>query len=115
MSIRPDVGGTAWSTRLTSAEIEMLGSYVHDARHVDAFAEFVAMTTWDVEHRADGPMMKSVGGTTWRGLSNLMQRRGYRVVRELGAPAATSWAVHLRIIPDVRGAREGSPLSFPRA
>ena len=92
----------------------MLGPYVEDAHHVDAFAEFVALTTWDVEQRAEGPMMKSAAGTTWRGLSNLMQRRGYHVVRELGAPAATSWAVHLRIIPDVRGTREDAPVSLRR-
>jgi len=93
----------------------MLGPYVHDAGHVDAFAEFVAMTTWDVEERADGTMLKSAAGTTWRGLSNLMQRRGYRVVRELGAPAATSWAVHLRIIPNVRRAGENLPVSLRHA
>src|SRR5262249_50071119 len=110
-SIQPDVGG-AWSTGLTSDELELLGACVNDARHLDAFADFVAMTTWDVEQRADGPIMKSAAGTTWRGLSNLMERRGYRVVRELGAPAATSWAVHLRIIPDVRGAREDAPVSL---
>ena len=114
-SIRRDVGGTAWSTRLTSDELELLGTRVDDARHLNAFAEFVAMTTWDVEQRADGPLMKSVAGTTWRGLSNLMQRRGYRVVRELGAPAAASWAVHLRIIPDVRATREDAPVSVRHA
>jgi len=92
----------------------MLGPSVHDASHVDAFAEFVAMTTWEVEQRADGPLLKSAAGVTWRGLSNLMQRRGYRIVRELGAPAATSWAVHLRIIPDVRGTREDAPVSLRR-
>jgi hypothetical protein len=100
---------------LTSDELELLGARVNDARHLDAFADFVAMTTWDVEQRADGPMMKSAAGSTWRGLSNLMQRRGYRVVRELGAPAATSWAVHLSIIPDLRGTREDVSVSVQRA
>ena len=92
----------------------MLGPNVHDARHVDAFAEFVTMTTWDVEQRADGPLLRSAAGVTWRGLSNLMQRRGYRAVRELGAPAATCWAVHLRIIPDVRVPGKDAPASLRR-
>jgi len=38
---------------------------------------------------------KSATGTTWVGLANLMRRQGYRVVGDLGIPAAASWAAHL--------------------
>ena len=35
---------------------------------------------------------------TWHSLANLMRRKDYWLVRELGVPAATSWALHLGVI-----------------
>jgi hypothetical protein len=42
----------------------------------------------------------------WLSLGKLMRRRGYEVVRDLGIPAATSWAVHLRLVAPDGIARE---------
>ena len=37
-------------------------------------------------------------GHIWLGLFHLMARHGYECVREVGTPAANSWATHLQAI-----------------
>jgi hypothetical protein len=71
---------------------------------------FMALTRWEVEREANRLRAKSAAGPTWVGLSNLMERRAYRVVGDLGAEAAAVWAVHLGVIqrdadPEPRAAR----------
>jgi hypothetical protein len=65
----------------------------------DAVSRFLALTAWEVEREANRQARRSPIGTTWLSLSKLMQRRGYRIVAELGRPAAVSWGVHLGVIP----------------
>jgi hypothetical protein len=60
--------------------------------------EFMELTRWEVEREADRLQAKSSAGSTWVGLRNLMERRSYRVVAELGVEAATVWAAHLGVI-----------------
>jgi hypothetical protein len=60
-----------------------------------ALKRFLALTVWDVEAEAVRRQRRSATGTTWVGLANLMRRQGYRVVGDLGIPAAASWAAHL--------------------
>jgi hypothetical protein len=69
------------------------------ARTPASFDEFLALTRWDVERQANLLRATSAAGATWDGLSKLMERRSYRVVREIGLDAARAWAVHLEIAP----------------
>jgi hypothetical protein len=63
-----------------------------------AFDRFLAMTVWDVEATAERSRRRSSAGSTWVGLCNVMMRRGFVKVEELGAPAARSWALHLGVV-----------------
>jgi hypothetical protein len=65
----------------------------------EALERFVALTRWEVESRMQQTLARSRYGVTWLGLWNLMQRQGYIRVADLGRPAATSWAIHLGVIP----------------
>src|SRR5262245_690973 len=79
-------------------EPELFGDGPHDvAADADALNAFLALTVWEVERQAERARVRPVG-TTWIGLCNLMQRRGYVTVEELGHQAATSWASHLGVI-----------------
>jgi hypothetical protein len=69
------------------------------ARSPASFDEFLTLTRWDVERQADLLRATSSAGATWDGLGKLMERREYRVVREIGLDAARAWAVHLEIVP----------------
>jgi hypothetical protein len=64
-----------------------------------ALEAFMALTWYDVEEMSDKLRRTSATGVTWEGLSKLMQRGGHHSVQDLGVPAATSWAVHLGIVP----------------
>jgi hypothetical protein len=61
------------------------------------FGGFVRMTASEVEAEAIRVHKLSPAGTTWMGLSNLMQRQGYKVIGELGLAAAGAWATHLGV------------------
>jgi hypothetical protein len=86
----------------TDAELTLTG--------VDgALDRFLAMTVWDVEATAERSRKRSAG-TTWAGLFNVMMRRGYVKVEDLGAAAARSWALHLGVLGAPRTAA-GAPAS----
>jgi hypothetical protein len=70
---------------------------------------FLAMTVWDVEATAERSRKRSAG-STWAGLFNVMMRRGFVKVEDLGAPAARSWAVHLGLVGALRPV-SGEPAS----
>jgi len=76
-------------------DVHVLGG-IHGA---DALERFLALTSWEVEREADRQARRSPAGTTWLSLSKLMQRNGYRIVAELGLPAAISWGMHLGVLP----------------
>jgi hypothetical protein len=90
----------------TDAELTLAGG---DA----VFDSFLELTVWDVEAAAERSRKRSSAGTTWVGLYNVMMRRGFLRVEELGAPAARSWAAHLGVVGDPASAAEepaaGSP------
>jgi hypothetical protein len=79
-----------------------------DLRHLvspadlDAFTRFMALSCWDVEAIALRQQKRDRTGTTWIGLSNLMQRKGYASVEVLGIPAAAAWARRLDVIGERR-------------
>jgi hypothetical protein len=58
--------------------------------------DFLALNRFEVEQLARRSV-KTTKGKTWTGLSNMMERRGYHVVEDLGFDAATRWATHLGI------------------
>ena len=68
------------------------------ADDADAVGRFLRLTSWEIEQEANRLARRSPEGTTWLSLSKLMQRGGYRIVGELGMPAAISWGVHLGVI-----------------
>jgi hypothetical protein len=76
-----------------------------DQQRSNALEEFLALTRWEVEAQAERTLARSQVGVTWLGLWHLMQRLGLMRVRELGLPAATSWAVHLGVIPKANAKR----------
>jgi hypothetical protein len=65
----------------------------------EAVGRFLALTSWEIEREANRQARRSPSGTTWLSLSSLMQRHGYRIVADLGVPAAISWGVHLGVLP----------------
>jgi hypothetical protein len=67
-----------------------------DARDADALERFLCLSLEDVRVRAAGHTW--TGGSTWAGLLRLMERKGFDQVHELGAAAATAWAVQLAIV-----------------
>jgi hypothetical protein len=89
----------------TDAEVTLTGAD-------GALGRFLAMTVWDVEATAERSRKRSAG-STWAGLFNVMMRRGYVKVEDLGAPAARSWALHLGVLGDQpRPSQEGAS-GFP--
>jgi hypothetical protein len=71
---------------------------------MDALKGFLSLSKWEVEAEALRSLSRTSTGTTWMGLSTLMQRRGYTTVEALGTPAAIVWARHLGIISKDRSA-----------
>ena len=60
------------------------------------YTTFLDLTAEDVRKTAAGPLPL---GTllVWRGLSTLMDRKGFRTVGELGPDTAAVWASHLNL------------------
>jgi hypothetical protein len=94
-----------------SYELRLSVAYDDDlsASEDEALSEFLVLSSADVEARAIRSLRGSPAGTTWLGLSKLMERQSYQLVRDLGLPAAGSWARHLGLID--HGA---PPVSSPR-
>jgi hypothetical protein len=83
------------------AKTPMLVSSLTAWNGVDPLQRFLGLTVYEVEQEAKIARTPVAIPRIWLSLSKLMRRRGYEVVRELGLPAATSWAVHLRVVaPD---------------
>jgi hypothetical protein len=80
----------------TDAEVTLTGAD-------GALDRFLSMTVWDVEATAERSRKRSAG-STWAGLFNVMMRRGFTKVGDLGAPAARSWALHLGVLGEPRSA-----------
>src|SRR5262245_27147725 len=74
----------------------------------EALNRFLSLSSWEIEQQANRRARTSPDGTTWLSLSKLMQRNGYRIVGELGLPAAISWGVHLGVLPST--ARPAPPV-----
>src|SRR5215469_13635448 len=56
-----------------------------------SLVDFLALNRFEVEQLAKRSV-KTTKGKTWTGLSNMMERRGYHMVEDLGFDAATRWA-----------------------
>jgi hypothetical protein len=65
---------------------------------LDGLERFLGLSLWEVEHEAASARGPVAFARTWYSLANLMRRKDYGLVRELGVPAATSWAEHLGVI-----------------
>ena len=65
----------------------------------ETLEQFLLLTRDDVEVVVERTMRKSMFDRTWVGLLATLERNGYSRVRELGVPAATSWASNLGLIP----------------
>jgi len=76
----------------------------------DVLEQFLGLNVWEVENEAASVRGGISAARTWHSLANLMHRKDYRLVRELGIPAATSWAVHLGVI----GSQAKQPVSGSR-
>jgi hypothetical protein len=90
----------------TDAEVTLSGAE-------GVFDRFLELTVWDVEAAAERSRRRSSAGTTWVGLYNVMMRRGFLRVEELGAPAARSWAAHLGVVGDPASAAEEPAAGAP--
>jgi hypothetical protein len=64
----------------------------------DGLERFLGLSVREVENEAAGARGAVAMARTWHSLANLMRRKDYWLVRELGVPAATSWALHLGVI-----------------
>ena len=73
----------------------------------DVLERFLGLSIWEVEDEAVRARGAVATARTWHSLANLMRRKDCGVVRELGVPAATSWATHLGVI-GTQAAREAS-------
>jgi len=73
----------------------------------DVLERFLGLSVWEVENEAASARGAVGLARTWYSLANLMRRKDYWLVRELGVPAATSWAVHLGVI----GSQTKQPVS----
>ena len=76
----------------------------------DVLERFLGLSVWEVENEAASARGAVALSRTWYSLANLMRRKDYWLVRELGVPAATSWAVHLGVI----GSQAQEPVSGSR-
>jgi hypothetical protein len=66
----------------------------------DRLERFLRLSRSDVESIV-GLTRKHRAGQTWDGLYQLLERNGHEYVRDIGIPAATSWAIHLELLPRV--------------
>jgi len=66
----------------------------------DVFRQFMLLTRTEVEAVMKATLRRHRLGRTWAGLFHLMERNGYRQVRDMGIPAATSWATHLELLTE---------------
>jgi len=64
----------------------------------DPLQEFLSLTLPDVELAAATARSPVGRARMWEGLGNVMCRRGYWAVRELGEPAAAAWAGQLGVL-----------------
>lgn len=64
----------------------------------DGLERFLGLSIWEVENEAARARGAVAMARTWYSLANLMRRKDCGVVRQLGVPAATSWATHLGVI-----------------
>jgi hypothetical protein len=76
----------------------------------DGLERFLDLTVWEVENEAASVRGAVAAARTWHSLANLMHRKDYWLVRDLGIPAATSWAVHVGVI----GSQAKQPVSGSR-
>lgn len=60
---------------------------------------FLELDREDVQAIVKRTLRSSPRGRTWQGLEHVMEQKGYRRVRELGADAAAVWARHLGVVP----------------
>ena len=73
----------------------------------DVLERFLGLSLFEVQNEAATARGSIAAARTWDSLANVMRRNDYALVRELGVPAATSWAVHLGVI----GERAKEPAS----
>ena len=66
----------------------------------DQLERFLLLTISDVQWIVLSTRKHRVG-QTWAGLLEVMQRNGHESVAGIGVPAATSWAMHLKLLPRV--------------
>ena len=101
---------TADADRWYFAELQQ-GKTTPDRNTLDRFLD---LDQSDVDWIATSAQFHRLG-QTWAGLSRLLAREGHTLVREIGVPAATSWATHLNLTsgtPNRRGEEVGdAPLS----
>jgi hypothetical protein len=76
----------------------------------DVFEHFLGLNVWEIENEAASARGAVSAARTWHSLASLMRRKDYSLVRDLGIPAATSWAVHLGVI----GSQAKQPVSGSR-
>ena len=76
----------------------------------DVLEQFLGLNVWEVENEAASVRGAISAARTWHSVASLMRRKDYSQVRDLGIPAATSWAVHLGVI----GSQAKQPVSGSR-
>ena len=64
----------------------------------DRLERFLLLSRSDVEWIVTSTRKHRLG-QTWAGLHQLLERNGHEYVREIGLPAARSWATHLELLP----------------
>jgi hypothetical protein len=64
---------------------------------VSSLDVFLTLSRADVEALAKRSLRHVPEGSTWLGLSKVMQRQSLSVVGDLGLPAASAWARHLGV------------------
>jgi hypothetical protein len=64
---------------------------------VTSLDAFLALSRTDVESLAKRSLRHVPEGSTWLGLSKVMQRQDFSVVSDLGMAAACAWARHLGV------------------
>jgi hypothetical protein len=87
---------------VTEFDRRSLASLPLAPEHLDSLARFLALTRAEVDEEARLSRHTVRIASVWSGLSALMRRRSFQAVRELGVPAAASWAAHLGLIPRIQ-------------
>ena len=91
------------NTANVAGEYELRWAFVDLNRHPikpgnERLESFLLLNRSDVGWIASSNKKHRLG-RTWIGLHELMQRNNHEYVRDIGLPAATSWAVHLELLP----------------